>query len=513
MSQQVQYIQLEANEDVPSVRDRLSFIRGKRILLIWPETGTALTRKLDLVFIQREAKRRVLQIALVTHDKQVMQHARDLGISTFETIGASRRARWKRGRSRVFVQRYHRPNDNPEPHDLMPVVSRVRVPRKPMSLLRYAASRGLILLLLALTLAGLAYVVLPTATVTLPLSRQFLRVNAEITTDPNIADVDVENGVIPATRLRATVETSSSIPTTGRVDLEDLPASGSATFTNQTNRSIEIAEGTVVSTSAGTPILFRTTESVILPPGIGERAEIPIEALPSSSGEPGNVAQGQINTLVGPLADDVSVRNLAALSGGDSRSVAAVTQADRDQLRMMVAGLLQQSAYDEMQLNLLASQTIVVPTIYIAEQRNDWTTFSHEVGDVTDTLSLRMRAIVEAVAIDDRFTRQIVFARLSAQRPEGYILLTDSLRYERGAVGRNSAGYTSFTAFGEVQAISQLDRVALQGRIVGQRPEDASALLAREVILASGAQPQIQLDPEWLPTMPLLSMRIQIVTE
>ncbi|MBL8120080.1 MAG: hypothetical protein JNJ78_21285, partial [Anaerolineae bacterium] len=95
MSNRPEYVQLELADDVASVRDRLSFLRGQRVLLIWPEEGTILTRKLDLVLIQREAMRRAIRLAVVTHDPQVVKHANELNISTFETIGASERGRWK----------------------------------------------------------------------------------------------------------------------------------------------------------------------------------------------------------------------------------------------------------------------------------------------------------------------------------------------------------------------------------------------------------------------------------
>src|SRR5690606_36369972 len=106
---------------------RLSFMRGEHVLLIWPEEGTALTRKLDLVLLQREAMRRAIRMALVTHDATVIEYAQELNISTFETIGASERGRWKRGRAKVFTSRFQRPKDDPEPEDLMDVASRVRV--------------------------------------------------------------------------------------------------------------------------------------------------------------------------------------------------------------------------------------------------------------------------------------------------------------------------------------------------------------------------------------------------
>lgn len=145
MSERAEYIQLEPNDDVAHLRDRLSFIRGRRVLVVWPETGTALTRKLDLVLIQREAKRRAIQLGFVTHDRQVLQHAADLGISTFETIGASERARWKRGRAKVFTQRHHKPEDDPDHTDLSDVASRVRNPRRHVSRLRFVLERLLLI--------------------------------------------------------------------------------------------------------------------------------------------------------------------------------------------------------------------------------------------------------------------------------------------------------------------------------------------------------------------------------
>ena len=119
-----EYIQLDTSDDVTSVRDRLSFHRGNRVLLIWPEDGTVLTRKLDLVLTQREAMRRSIRLALVTHDPQVIQHAQELNISTFETIGSSERAKWRRGRSKVFTTRWQKPQDEPIPADLTEVTSR-----------------------------------------------------------------------------------------------------------------------------------------------------------------------------------------------------------------------------------------------------------------------------------------------------------------------------------------------------------------------------------------------------
>jgi|ADGO01.1.fsa_nt_gi hypothetical protein len=92
-----EYLQLDTGDDVASVRDRLGFMRGKRVLLIWPEKGSVLTRKLDLVLLQREAMRNNVRLALVTHDPVVIRHANELNISAFETIGKQRTRQMETG--------------------------------------------------------------------------------------------------------------------------------------------------------------------------------------------------------------------------------------------------------------------------------------------------------------------------------------------------------------------------------------------------------------------------------
>ncbi len=507
-----EYVQIAAKEDVNSVRDRLSFIRGKRVLLIWPEDGTTLTRKLDLVLVQREAKRRAIQLALVTHDAEVIKNAHDLSISVFETIGASERSRWKRGNSRMFTSRDDRPEDSPEHEELIEVASRVRNKRttpRLQSLLLRLMILGVLILVMGVT----GYVVLPSATITLQLSADILQIETNITADPAVTNVDVENRTIPATILKATVQGSYSIPASGIQDLSASPAIGVIIFTNQTNEAIDIPINTTVSTSTGTPILFKTVAEATLPAGAGQQVEVPIEALQSSLGTIGNVEAGLINTVIGSLEDRVTVRNLAPTTGGDNRSYTSVTAEDQERLLNIVRGQLQAAAYTEMQQQLTDSQLIVIETIRIppAGERQDWITFSHNIGEATDTLTLEMRATVEAIAIDDRFARQIVFAELSAQKPEKLLLQTDSFQYARGSVSAVVAvNQVTFSASGQALMVGQVNIPDLQAQLAGKTLEEANLWIQRTVSLVSGSTPNIIIEPEGLPHLPLLPIRIVI---
>lgn len=514
MSERPEFIQLEKSDDVPSVRDRLSFIQGKRVLLIWPEEGTVLTRKLDLVLIQREAMRRAIRLALVTHDPQVIKHADELNISTFETIGASEKSRWRRGRSKVFAARFQRPEDTPDPDELKPVASRVRADEAEDSQKRSRLTRVIVLLLLIAVTLATAYIVVPGATVTLIPAQNPVSANVTLTADPSATNVDIEKGIIPATRLSVTIEETGTIPTSGKQQLADIPAQGAVIFVNQRASTVDIPVGTTLSTSAGTPILFRTTGEGRLAGGVGQQLELPIEALQGSAGEIGNVDSGLINTVIGSLADSVTVRNINPTSGGMSRSLNAVSQEDQDRLLATVRQQLQSRAYVEMLPRLDESQFLILETVHIAEERSDWTTFSAKPGDAADSLTLTMRAVVEAIAVNERFGQQIAFARLAQQIPRGREIRPESVSYERGPVEQIfQNGQVTFTMIGKGVVAGQINIGLLQERLAGRPVNDALAYLISEVDLAPESMPQITISPDWFGQMPILPVRIAIRLE
>ncbi|RMG84552.1 MAG: hypothetical protein D6712_11080 [Chloroflexi bacterium] len=513
MNDQPEYIQLESGETITTLKDRLSFIRGKRVLLIWPEEGTALQRKLDLVLLQREARRRAIRIALVTHDPVVIRHAEELNISTFETIGESERKRWKRGRTKVFATRWRKPETEVEPDELMEVASRVRAPsRIPFS--RWAIVRVTALFLVVIAVLAVMVVVVPSATVELSLAQQEIIVTVNIIADPNATTVDVETGVIPATVVRIELEGSGAISTTGEAQAEQVGATGSVVFINQTDEAVEIPAGTVVSTSAGTPIRFQTVEDVTVPAGIGEQVEVGVEARGTFTGDIGNVEAGMINTVVGPLENAVTVRNVSATFGGETRILPAVSEDDYRRLRSAVLQQLQTQAFLEMEARATSDTQFIVPeTLRVdeASQRSDWVQYSAQIGEITDTLSLSMRVVVEALMIDEAFAQQVARARMDI--PRGRVII-DYPSYTRGPVIYDpQTQQITFDITGSATVAGQVNVAMLQQRLAGLSLEDALNYLVNTVDLAEGTLPQVVITPSWFGQMPLLPVRIQIVTD
>jgi hypothetical protein len=242
---------------------------------------------------------------------------------------------------------------------------------------------------------------------------------------------------------------------------------------------------------------------------------VPIEAVEVSTGTQGNVDAGLINTVADPvLSEQVEVRNVNPTTGGISRSVNIVTQTDRERLIDILRQQVQDRAYTEMLPRLAENQVIIAETIHIAEERSDWMTFDHEVGDAADTLSLTMRAVIEATVIDQTLAQQIAFARLSGQIPRGHVVRTETLLYERGAVNDVQAGGSvGFTMVGSGLVVTQVNVGQLQSSLAGRTTEEAVQYLMSEVDQAEGTTPSITLEPEWIPRLPLLPLRVNIRTE
>lgn len=507
MPNKIEFVQIETEEDATSVRDRLSFLRGQQVLLIWPEEGTALTRKLDLVLIQREAMRRAIRMALVTHDPEVIENAKDLNISTFETIGASERGRWKRGRSKVFTTRFQRPKDEPEPEELMDVASRVRVQGG------RAISGFFRLLILGVLLAALGavlYFVVPGATVTVVLAEEPVSViDWPVTADPAVSSIDIENSVIPARVQTIEIEEVGTRTTSGVLDLPDIPARGIVLFINRTTNAIQIPAGTVVATASGVPIRYQTMIDATLPGGIEQQAEIPIEALPEAVGTIGNIEAGLITSVESDWRDSVNVTNVQPVSGGEDTSLSAVSQDDHDRLIAAVRQQLQNRAMDEFQ-PLTPTEMAILETVRIAEERSDWTRFSANVGDAADTLTLTMRARVEVIVIDEKWAQQIAFAQMAKQIPRGRVIKPESIRYQltfdRIEVDENNR--VTLNISGNGQVAGETDDKMLQERLAGRSRDDALAYLNNTLDLAT--PPEILLMPDWIDRLPVLPVRITV---
>ncbi len=514
----LQIIQLEPYDDVVSVRDRLSFVKAERVLLVWPRlpngSASILRRKLDLVLIQREAARRGTRLALVTTDPEIMDRAAELNISTFESVRASQQGRWKHPRNKVFVDRSDRPDNAPDAHELRLLASRL-VSQTPRQRLTRRVTRIVVSVVLAATVLTVAAILVPGAEVQLFPSRSQIDATVALTADPSLTFVDVERGRIPATLDTLDVEAQASIPTTGIKDVPGAVASGSVIFTNQTNSDVSIPPGTIVSTAASRPARFRTTAEALVPGGIGKRISVTIQAAEGTTGAAGNVDAGLIVNVEGPLASSLTARNPEATRGGAVRQQAVVAQADYDSLLLLGRERLRQAALSRFSSRLSGTQFVAPDSIKIVREGSEEATYSAFVGDAAESLSLVIRARIQALILDDQTARQAALARLSGKIPAGWRLLPETVVYTRGAVQPPDAkGQVALTMTASADVAAIIDAERARQRIAGLSAQDALNLLNRDWLLDPLRPPRIQVFPQlmngFFGRLPLMPMRINV---
>ncbi len=504
-----QIIRLEPDDDVVSVRDKLGWVRARRVLLVFPDDPRQpiLQRKLDLVLIQREATRRRAQLALITRDPIVTEHAHELGIACFRTVEASRKRYWETQRARLIIQRRRRPRSIDV--ELVEAGTRLQAPSPSLSPeARKALAIAIFGVALAVLLLGVIAIV-PGATVYLTPAANQVSVTTTITADPEASEVDLTRSLIPARLIGVTVEAAATVDTTGTTQQPSEKAQGMALFTNLIPDQVTIPAGTVIRTSASRPVRFVTLADATLPGQVGETVEVPIEAL--EPGFEGNLPGNRINQVEGPLASRVAVTNPEPTRGGDTVEVRSVSAEDHERLRAIVLQQLQQRAFAEMQTDpfiaLQDAEFIPLESLSIVLIESE--TYLGFVGQVADEASLTMRATVQGVAIDERLARQVVYEQIVERIGPGYQIRAGSLVFRRGEVVEVDDRYRVqfiMQGAGDVSATIDPDEVRrlVRGRGIRQ------AITRLENAYALEAPPSIEVWPPFWPLAPLLPLRIEV---
>ncbi len=504
-------VELQPQDDLASVRHRLSWLGGGRVVLVLPWDIHFLSHGLDFGLLRREAERRQLEIAIVSADPDRWRVARGSGFPAFASVEEAQESTVWRGRPPERVE--------PPPHHWWEedVTLRPRPVRLRALWLDWVklGVRLVIFVLSLLVVAGTAYTVIPSGVVTLvPAGREFTTI-VPVSVDPDVETVDNSpslggglGGVIPARRVGIEVEGLAEVETTGLMDVAAGQATGVVLFTNLLVQDYIVPANTIVRTSSSSyPIRFRTTADVAVP--AGGQATVPIEALEERMG---NVGAFRINRVEGVAAAAMRVINPEPTTGAEPSEVRVVTQADRDRVRRQLMRQLLDQAYVEMGYLLEPTEVLLRQSLRIeAVPKEAYTRF---MAEQADTVGLNMRLLVSGLAVDVDNAEAVAYTTLSRRLPSGYVLV--DARFELGEVAEEDISPGLFTVFVTAHgyAAVALDTDAAVALVRGRRVADAREQLLAEFPLAE--EPQVTIWPgwperlEWFERLPLLPLRISV---
>ena len=477
-------IDLDARASILDAAERLAAASGDAPVVFVVPAGAPFARNAVFLDVARSlaGQRR---ISLVSSDPRARSIAASVHVPAYASLGSLEREELD-------------PTEKlgaPRRAALASVAARRPAPSlgSPARALAIAASvLGAILLLMAVVLPSAAVSVTPSS---IPMPGATFTIRAG------------PGGEVPAQPLSATIATKVTGTATGS-RTEEIKATGSVHFTNQTTDDLTVPKGTVVQTTTGSDrVQFATTETKTLPRSvivfvtvIPGTADVAVEAV--AGGVAGNVAA---NRIVISNNARYQVTNPAPTTGGDTKKIPVVMA--EDYTAATVKGNVDRALADEAnnqklrwKSQLAGDAVIWVGTPSLTSQGG----LSDFVGKEIATFDVPVTATVLGFAVAGDQPTKAALERYRTMASPGNALDERTAQFNAVATVADNGVTWRITASGTQSA--QLDSVRIRGALAGRTPAEARELLSAQGLHVS----DLRISPSWWPRMPLLDARIAV---
>jgi len=487
-------ITLESHDTLISVRDKLSWAKTPRILLVIPQYEKNALRFLDLKVLQRHADSLGAQLGLVTRRQNVRREAQALGLSTFKSTAEAQRKDWQPQAARA--QRIPRP-----PRRNLRALRDSILPKE-AAWRNSLAGRVLFFTLGALSLLALAGVFLPHAEVRLNPATQIQSARIPLRAGESITQVSIQ-GDIPARRISITLRDEQSLAISKKIAVATSKASGIARFINLGQSELAIPKGTFAATSGEPRIRFVTLSETRIGAG-NEFVETPIEAY--EAGASGNVDAGQINIVEGLLGLSLTVSNPSPTSGGAETLQIGASEEDRARLRQSTLENLRREAETQLRARLGADDLLLTDTLELINVRAE--SFSPPPGQPGKTLTYGAQAEFAGLYISGEDIKRLALMALDAALPADFEPAGELRVKPLGAARQNATGEILL----DLEAERSLRRgvSALQVIFLTRGKSIATAQADLTSALGLAQAPQIRVTPSWWLWLPLTPFNISV---
>ncbi len=491
-----QIIALESHDDLISVRDRMSWAKSPRILLVWPKYEKVTLRPVDLRVLQQHADYLGAELGLVTRLADVRRDAERFGIPVFESTGAAQRDAWP---ARRLMSR-RAPRRDPARLREMRAAAQVHEARWRSN----AAARVGFFATGVTAVLMVAALFLPRATIKLsPPSTQQI-VTVPIKAGESIHSVNI-TGEVPARKISVLVTGSQSARIVSQQSIPQDKAGGIARFKNLTQSDLTVPAGTVIYSIGPTPIRFVTLNDTHLPGKVNAFVEVPISAV--EAGTAGNVAANAIQAIEGNLGLSAAVTNPEPTGGGSERVATVPSDGDRKRVRAALVQSLQAQAQQQLSASIGAEDLLLLNTLRMGDVVEE--TYDPAAGGPGSLLKLTMRIEYSAQYIAAGDLTQLAESTLNASVPAGFAPAADTLTFHLlGTPALDESGASHFDLQVERLALRRIDALQVTLLVRGLPPEEAVRVLRSELPWAK--DPQIKLSPSWWPWLPLIPFRIEV---
>jgi hypothetical protein len=491
-----QIIALESHDDLISVRDRMSWAKSPRILLVWPKFEKVTLRPVDLRILQQHAEVLGADLGVVTRRANVRRDAQGFGIPVFESSAAAQRDAWP-----VHSPKHHHTARASHPQ-LQALRDEVRI-KEANWRTKPAVRVGFFALgVLAVLIVSALFV--PRAIIKLTPVTKLQSITVPVTSGTSIQSVNI-TGRLPAHEVSLTVTGTQSAYITSQSSIPQDKASGIARFKNLTQSAITIPAGTVVYSTGPNPVGFVTQNDTHLPGNVNAIVEVQIIAMEAGAG--GNLPANSLSVIDSSISLSASVTNPDPITGGSDHFAIAPSEDDHKRVHDVLISLLLAQAQQQISDSIGAKNVLLVNTLKMGQGSEE--TYDPPSGQPGNLLKLTMRVPFTAQYVSAEDLTQFSETILNAAELEGYIPLSSTLSYEM--VGRpvlDGSGDSRFNLQVERTSVQRIDPLQVNALVRGLPPKSASKVLQTKLPISNA--PEIDLNPAWWPWMPLIPFRITV---
>jgi hypothetical protein len=491
-------IHLEDFDDIDSIRDRLEWSKSDRIVLVWPKRGEIEINQVEMILLARKAEDLGLQIAIVTGSGSTREMAASAGIGSFNSQVSATLARWP---STL-------PSQIPQHHDNKDLTAL----RDRIEQLRFEPERKIITRLLYFS-AGVTAVFalilffLPGATIRLTPARIDQSLDLTIQANPSIKQADI-TGKIPLLSASNLQNVKEKIETSGQLLIADQYAVGKVSLENLTEKTIQVPEGTIITTLSDPPIRFEITNPVEVQP---DNKPVTVDIRAVLPGSNGNIAAEEIQSVEGSLGPDLAVKNDEPTVNGGESSLRSPSDDDIRDLREKIKSALLAQARKEFGQTKKSGQTFFEKTIKIEKVVDE--NISTPAGEPADFLEIGMTAEVSILYIEEDDIKTSIREALNTNIPKGYEPENETIVFT--TIGEPEFDPDTVSLKWEIQAARKLRSTYSTNAIVqatmGKTPRQA--LVQISAMMHHQALPQIQIFPTWWPRLPYIPFRIEVISQ
>lgn len=355
-------------------------------------------------------------------------------------------------------------------------------------------------------LLALAFLFLTKANVKIFVEPRVLEKDAQVVADPGQKTVNEDSKIIPGEIVTTEVSGSAKDSATGKRQIGD-PAKGTVTIRNKTDEEITLSKGAVFSSSGGLKFsldLLVKVASRSAEDGTWGKATATVTAL--SIGADGNLSSGTDFTIAGYSTDKLIAKAEGNFSGGTSKDVTVVTDADQKRLLASLTSDLKTQAQQKLQ-EKLPNKKVLQEGLSEEIVRKS---YNKNINDQASEFSLNLTVKYKGTAFEDKDLKLIVSKLVTTQVPEGFELDLAETETQADVSKLEKDGKLVFLARFRAKLLPKIDTDKIKNQIKFKTPVEAADIIkAIDNVLGSEISLTPSL-PKILQRLPLLSRNIKI---